>query len=235
MATSLGQEALIDMFAQASAKQSEALRQAVSQATLKALQGRELTLANIRSVLKTMTQAASAGIQKSVPGASPPDVETMLGAAFEGMDAALLQAVEANRRALKQFVEQGFGLQQERLQSAMADLEKFEDTLFATVGKAAQSAGEPLQGPWSHLLESMKVKGTGTGAQASAAVEQLMSQAQTALRSQRAMSLRAGQAMLDSYAALASGVLIGMAEGLQQGGKAKAAEASRPAPAAKKR
>lgn len=226
-----GQEALITMFAEASTRQSEALRQAVSQATLKALQGRELTLANIRSVLKTMTQAASTGIARN-DAAPPADVEALLGAAFEGMDGALLQAVEANRRALQQFVDQGIGLQQERLQSALADLEKMEDTLFATVGKAAQAAGTPLQAPWAHLLESMKLKGTDTGQQASAAVEQLMAQTQSALRSSRQMSLRAGQALLDSYAALASGVLIGMSEGLQQGGKARA-----PAPpaAAKKR
>ena len=146
------------------------------------------------------------------------------------MDGALLQAVEANRRALQQFVDQGIGLQQERLQSALADLEKMEDTFLATVGKAAQTAGAPLQGPWAHLLESMKLKGTDTGQQASAAVEQLMAQTQSALRSSRQMSLRAGQALLDSYAALASGVLIGMSEGLQQGGKARAA-----APAAAKK
>ena len=225
-----GHEALIKMFADASAKQSEALRQAVGQATLKALQGRELTLANIRNVLKTMTQAASAGIASN--SATPPaDVEALLGAAFEGMDGALLQAVEANRRALQQFVDQGIGLQQQRLQSALADLEKMEDTLFATVGKAAQTAGAPLQGPWAHLLESMKLKGTDTGQQASAAVEQLMAQTQSALRSSRQMSLRAAQALLDSYAALASGVLIGMSEGLQQGGKARAAA---PAPAKKR-
>ena len=225
-----GQEALIKMFADASAKQSEALRQAVGQATLKALQGRELTLTNIRNVLKTLTQAASAGIARN-DAVPPADVEALLGAAFEGMDGALLQAVEANRRALQQFVDQGVGLQQERLQSALADLEKMEDTFLATVGKAAQTAGAPLQGPWAQLLESMKLKGTDTGQQASAAVEQLMAQTQSALRSSRQMSLRAGQALLDSYAALVSGVLIGMSEGLQQGGKARAAA---PAPAKKR-
>jgi hypothetical protein len=210
-----GQDALIKMFADASAKQAETLRQSVAQATLRALQGRELTLANIRSVLKTMTQAASSGIAKNA--APSVDVDSLVNAAFEGMDDALLQAVEANRRALQQFVDQGVGLQQERLQGALADLEKLEDTFFASVGKAAQGAGGPLAGPWSQLLESMRVKGTDTGTQASAAVEQLMAQAQTAMRSSRQMSLRAGQALMDSYAALVSGVLIGMSEGLQQG------------------
>lgn len=213
----IDQDALITMFAEASAKQGEALRQAVSQVTLRALQGRELTLSNIRSVVKSVTEAASQGAAKNVlPGV---DIEALLGRAFEGMDAALLQAVEANRRALQQFLDQGVDLQQGRLQTAMTELEKMEDMLFAAVGKAAQGTAMPVvQGPWTQVLESMKLKGTGTGAQASAAVEQLMAQTRDALRGSRNFSLRAAQAMMDSYAAIASGVLIGMSDGLQQGG-----------------
>lgn len=215
----IDQDALIEMFSQASAKQGEALRKAVSDATLKALQGRELTLTNIRSVLKTVTQAASAGAaQSSLPEV---DVEALLGKAFAGMDSALLQAVEANRRALQQFVDQGAGLQEGPLQSALADLEKMEDVFIATVSKAAQGAGAQLQAPWSQVLESMKLKGTSTGAQAASTVEQLMSQAQSAMRGSRAMGLKTAQALMDSYSALVSGVLIGMSEGLQQGGSAE--------------
>ena len=57
----IDQDAMIDMFSQATTQQGEALRKAVSEATLKALQGRELTLKNIRGVLKTVTEAASTG------------------------------------------------------------------------------------------------------------------------------------------------------------------------------
>lgn len=218
-------DALVTMFSEASAKQGEALRKAVSDATLKALQGRELTLANIRGVLKTVTQATSAGAAQNPAAAI--DVEAMLGKAFAGMDAALLQAVEANRKALEQFVSQGVGVQQTQMKSALANLEKMEDTFFATVTKAAQSAGAPLQGPWAHVLESMKLQGTATGAQATMTVEQVMAQAQTAMRAGRASSMNAAQAMMNSYAALVSGVLIGMSEGLTKGAVPPAAERSR--------
>lgn len=227
----IDQDALIQMFAEAGARQSEALRQAVSQATLRALQGRELTLENIRGVLKTVTQAASAGAARNA--GEPEQVETLLETAVEGMDAALLQAVEAHRRALQSFVEQGAGLQQGGMKSAIAELEKLEDTFFAAVSKGAKATGTPLEGPWSHVLESMKANGTDTGTQASAAIQQLMAQAQTALRDSRAMGLKAGQALMDSYAALVSGVLIGMSEGLQQG--SKSSRSSRAASAARKR
>ena len=219
----IDQDALVTMFSEATAKQGEALRKAVSDATLKALQGRELTMANIKSVLKTVTTAASNGAAQN--GASPVDVEAMLTKAFAGMDSALLQAVEANRKALQQFVDQGAGLQEKQLKSALANIEKMEDTFFATVTQAAKGASGPMQGPWESVLGAMKMKGTDTGAQATQTVEQLMAQAQTALRDGRAATAKTAQAMLDGYAALVSGVLIGMSEGLQSGG-ADAASAS---------
>jgi len=103
------------------------------------------------------------------------------------------------------------------MKSALADLEKMEDVFIATVSKAAQSASAPLQGAWGQVIESMKLKGTDTGAQAASTVEQLMSQAQAAMREGRAVGVRTAKALMDSYSALVSGVLIGMSEGLQQG------------------
>jgi len=220
----IDQDALVNMFSEATAKQGEALRKAVSEATLKALQGRELTLANIRGVLKTVTEAASAGAAKS--GLPMPDVEGLLGQAFAGMDAALLKTVEANRRALEQFVSQGVDVQEKQIKAALANLEKMEDMFFATVSKAAQGAGQPLQGPWDQVLEAMKLKGTSTGAQASQTVEQLLAQTQSSLREGRSAGLRAAQAMMQSYSALVSGVLIGLSEGLQQSAPAKSAPSS---------
>ncbi len=219
----IDQDALIATFARASAKQGETLRHAVHDATLKALQGRELTMDNIKKVLKSVTQATSAGAAQNV--SSPLDVELMLQKAFAGMDAALLQAVEANRRALQQFVTQGTDLQQKPLKNALDNLEKMEDMFFATVTQAAKTATGPLQGPWEHVLGTMKSRGTETGAQATQSVEQLMGQAQTALRDTRAASAKAAQAMLDGYSALVSGVLIGMSEGLKTGSSATASNA----------
>jgi len=217
----IDQDAIIKMFSEATAKQGEMLRKGVSDATLKALQGRELTMENIKKVLKTVTTAATAGAAQNV--ASPVDVEAMLTKAFAGMDNALLQAVEANRKALQQFVDQGAGLKEKQLAGAIANIEKMEDTFFASVTKAVQAASGPMQGPWDHVLTTMKMKGTDTGAQATQTVEELMAQTQTALRQGRAAGTKAAQAMLDGYAALVSGVLIGMSEGLQSTGTSAAA------------
>ncbi len=221
-------DALIEMFETATAKQGEQLRKAVSEATLRALQTRELTLKNIRSTLGAVTQAAGAGMAKN-PIASA-DVPGLLDKAVAGIDDALLRAVEANRTALSSLMAQGADLREKQLGRAVQEMEKIEDSLMAAVRKMAGTASQaasPLAAPWNQVLEKMQAGGTLSGASAASAVEQLMEQTQTNLRAARGASLRALQAMTDSYAALASGVLIGMSEAMQRGA------AAAPAPAAK--
>lgn len=221
----IDQDALITRFSQATTQQGDALRKAVNETTLKALQGRELTLAHIRQVLATVAKAASTGAAGSALPAA--DVEALLGKAFAGMDAALEQAVQANRKALQQMVDQGVSLRETQLKKALADIEKMEDALFAAVRKAAAGAGAAPQGPWTGVLQAMQGKATGTGTQAQATIEQVMASAQDNLRQGRALGLRASQAMLDGYATLVSGVLIGMSDALQSGRPAAPASRSR--------
>lgn len=225
MKAGIDQDALITMFSQATAKQGEQLRKAVSEATLKALQGRELTMENIRKVLKSVSQASSAGLAQNP--ASPEDLEALVAKAFAGMDAALLQAVQANQKALQQFVDQGASLREGQLKSALDGLEQMEDMFFDAVGKGMKGVAAPLQGPWEQALEAMKLQGTNTGAQASQAVEQLMAQTRDAMRASRASGMKAAKAMMDGYAALVSGVLIGMSEGMSAGGSGAKAGGAR--------
>jgi len=215
--TMFDQQAMIDQFAQASAKGTEQLRKAVHDATLQALQGRELSLKNIRGVVGQVTQAASAGASQA--GAAN-QVEAMLDTAVAGMDDALLKAVEANRMALQRLVDQGVTLRETQLKKALTDLEKMEDTMMAAVKKAAAGAGEPLAGPWTQVLEKFNVSGTRTGAKATGTIEDMATQMQSAIRETRAASIKAAQTLAESYTALVSGVLIGMSDALRQGGSA---------------
>ena len=206
-------EALIGLFESATARQGEHLRRATTQATLAALQGRELTLKNIRGTLKAVADAASAGAARNVSDGIEP--EALLDKAVAGIDDALLKAVEANRMALGSLQAQGADLRDKHLAKALADLEKMEDTMFDALKKAAAGAASPMAGPWSQVLEKMQAGGTASGAQAALTAEQLTAQFQSAVRSTRAASLRAVQAMAENYAAMASGVLIGMQEAFQ--------------------
>lgn len=227
----IDQNALVDMFAEASAKQGERVRKAVADATLKALQTRELTLENMSKVIASVTQATSAGAAKNT--AAPSDVQALLRKAIDGMDAALLQAVQAQRKALQQLLDQGAGLRETQVKTAMDGIEKMEDMFFNAMNKAVKGAATPLQGPWQQAMAAMKVEGSATGAQASQAVEDLLANTRSALRQNRAAGLRMSQALLDSYAAMVSGVLIGMSEGLSGGTESGAQSKSKPAKSSK--
>jgi hypothetical protein len=210
-------DALIEMFQSASAKQGAQLKKAAGEATLAALQGRELTLKNIRAALQQVANAASAGIAKNVTAGIDP--EALLDKAVAGMDEALLKAVEANHTALSTLMAQGADLREKHLSKAIDDLEKMEDSLFSAMKKAAAGAGAPMAGPWSQVLEKMQAGGTLSGAQAASTAEQMAEQMQTAMKTSRAASMKAAQALAESYTAMVSGVLLGMSEALQASSK----------------
>ena len=217
MKSGIDQQALIDLFANASAQQTAQLREAVFKTTLGALQGRELSLKNIRTVLGTVAQAAGTGAAQNPLGNV--DAEALLDNAVAGMDDALIKAVEANRVALQQFVDKGVDLRETQLKKALADMDKFEDALIGTLKKSASVAGDPMAGPWAAVLEKLNLSGTQTGLKASGATEQLtaqMEQMQSAMRATRAAGLRAAQTLAESYTALVSGVLIGMSDAMRQ-------------------
>lgn len=218
-ASAIDQEALVKLFAKATSSQGEALRNTVRETTLKALQQRELTLVNIRKTLGAVTQAVSTGTAQS--DASPASVEKFLGEAFSGMDAALLQAVQAQRKALEQFVEQGVRVENEQMSAALKGLESMEETFFNAVTTAARQGDDALQKQWQQVLA--KVGGTNTGEQSRVSLEQLMDQARKVVRDGRSSGMQSARIMMDSYATLVSGVLIGMSEGLQSASPGRSA------------
>ncbi|MEO7246440.1 MAG: DUF6781 family protein [Rubrivivax sp.] len=227
-------DALITMFETASATGSAKLRQTVGDATLQALQGRELSLRNIRAVLGTMTQAANNGLARNAAPAI--DIDKMLDQAVAGMDDALLKAVDANRVALQQLAAQGADLREKHLQKALSDLEKMEDALIDSVQKSAGGASEQMAAAWGGVLDKLNAGGTLSGAKAASTAEQFAQQMKTmqgAMRDSRAASLRAAQVLAESYTAMVSGVLIGMSDAMRSPASAPA-EAPTRAKGAKK-
>ncbi len=208
----IDQDAIAALFSRATARQGDALRQAVCEATLKALQGRELTLENMRRVLKAVGIASSNGVADNPARAATQ--RSLLSHAVQGMDAAMLTAVQANRTALQQFMDLGVGLQSEQMKLALANLEKMEDLFVGVLGQVTQASADGLTGPWTKVLQAVRQDGTRAGTQASLVVAQLIAKSQLALRTGRSANVRAAQAMMDSYGSLVSGVLMGMSEAL---------------------
>lgn len=229
----LDQDELLKQMASEAVRKGEEVRAAVRDLTLKSLHGRQLTLAQIKDALRTVTEGVNIGAAKS-----PLDPEALLTDALAGMDDALLKAVEANRLALQKLTGDGHSFEDSRMKKALDELERYEDTLLRTVKQASAGATEKIRAQWAGVLKHTKLEGTDTGAQVASTLEQYGAQFQTAIRDSRTAGLKVAHAMTRNYATLVSGVLIGLSEALQQQGAGAAKPAARQSstkpPAAKK-
>ena len=204
--------------AQESVKQGENLRTAVRELTLNALRGRELTVEQIKRVVSAVTQGVNLGA-----ASSKADPERVLGEAFSGMDEAVLKAVQANHLALQQFSGQGGS----NMQRALDELERLEDEFVKTVKDATKKGSQQLRNQWASVLQQKEAAGIATQTQIEQTLEQFGDQMRDAVRQQRRTAVKATEAMMDNFNTLASGILIGLTEGLQQGKAKPEAKAKR--------
>lgn len=212
MAT-LNQNEILKKMATESVKQGENLRDAIRSITLQALQSRELTLTQIKQVIRSVTE----GVNLGAAGAKI-DPEKALSQAFDGMDDALLKAARANHLALQQLTGAGREFEDSQLNKALGDLEHLEDEFLKTIKQASDSASDRIKQQWAEVLKQAKPGQTDTGQEVAAMMEEYGKRSQTAFRESRAASLKTAHALTQNFATLASGVLIGLSEALQQKG-----------------
>ncbi len=214
---------VLKTLASQSIKQGSNVRAAVRDLTLKALQQRELTLEQIRKVLRSVTEGVSLGVGKREIKA-----EKALSDTVAGMDDALLKAVQASNVALHRLTGKGYDFEDSNLKQALDELEKLEDEFLKSIANATESATEKIKAPWDRVLEKTKLSGTATGTQVASTLRDYAKRAQAAMRAQRETSFKTAHLFTQNFATLASGILIGMSEGLgakpaAAKGKAKAA------------
>jgi hypothetical protein len=198
--------------ARESVKQGENLRTAVRELTLSALRGRELTVEQIKRVVRTVTEGVNMGA-----ATSKLDGEKVFSEAFSGMDEAVLKAVQANHLALQQLSAQGQSLRDSQMKQALDQLERLEDEFMNGVKEATRKGSKQLRDQWASVLQQKEAAGTATQTQIEATIEQFSDRMRDAVRLQRRTALKATEAMMENFTTLTSGILIGLTEGLQQG------------------
>jgi ElaB/YqjD/DUF883 family membrane-anchored ribosome-binding protein len=218
-----------------SMKQGSNVRVAVRDLTLKALQQRELTLDQIRRVLRSVTEGVSLGV-----GTREVKVEKALSDTVAGMDDALLKAVEASNVALHRLTGEGYDYEDSNLKQALDELERLEDEFFASIASASETAAEKMRAPWQQAISHARRSGTATGTQVTATLRDYAVRAQAAMRAQRATGFKTAHLLTQNFAILASGILIGMSEGLgathpKPRKSTTAPRARKPAPAVKRK
>ena len=210
---------VLKTLASQSIKQGSNVRATVRDLTLKALQQRELTLNQIGKVLRSIVEGVHLGVAKREM-----KVEKALSDTVAGMDDALLKAVEASNVALHRVTGEGYDYEDSNLKRALDELEKLEDEFFRSLVQATDSASEKIKAPWERVLKKTTLSGTATGTQVASTIRDYAKRAQAAMRAQRETGFKTAHLLTQNFATLASGILIGMSEGL--GGKRKTSKAT---------
>jgi len=150
---------VLKSLASQSVKQGSDVRAAVRDLTLKAMQQRELTLVQIRKVLRSVTEGVNLGVANREL-----KVEKVLADTVAGMDDALLRAVQASNVALHRLTGEGYDYEDSNLKQALDELEKLEDEFLQSIAKATESATEKIKAPWDRVLEDARWRWHSAGA-----------------------------------------------------------------------
>jgi ElaB/YqjD/DUF883 family membrane-anchored ribosome-binding protein len=153
------QDELLKQLAAESVKQGTNLRKAVRDLTLESLQLRELSLDQIKRVVRNIGEGINLGL-----AAQKTDAGKALEDALAGIDDALLKTVQATRVALERLgTDKPF--EDSPWKQAFNDLEKLEDAFLTTLQQTSDNASEEIRKQWATVLKNAKVSGTGTGEQ----------------------------------------------------------------------
>jgi hypothetical protein len=183
-----------------SMRRGEDIRRRVHDVTLAALQNRRFDREGIREVVRAVTEGVTRGADAGSSG-----LRERLGEAFRGMDGALTKSVDAGQQALRQMLATGRGFSDHELKQGLAGLRKIEHDFVETVNEVAASANERLRPELKEALRQTLHAGTETGRQTARLMAEFTL---TGIELAGEFSAR--------FMQLASGVLAGMADALQQ-------------------
>lgn len=187
------------------------IRSQVRDLTLRALKGRHLDAEAVKQVVKAVGEGVNLGLERRGG-----EIRLALSEAVAGVDEALAKSAEAIRLALQQLTSQSRDFTAVDLRLALDDLKRLEKEFLSTLGDAAEVTGGKVRQEFRDLADHARRAGTDTGAKVSATVSEF----ENRLRAVAAEGTVAGKAgareMSARLAALASGILAGLADALHE-------------------
>jgi hypothetical protein len=192
------------------------IRERVREITLRALQSRRLDFDGVRDVMKSMTEGISVGAERRGH-----DVRTALADAFTGMDQAMSKAAQAASLALKELADRGREFSNTELRQGLDRMRQMEGDFMDSVRQVSQAASGSVKSEWQELINHAQRAGTDTGRVISETARDF-SMRMTATASDGAIAgMEAARQFGERFAALASGMLAGMAEAIRPDDKSK--------------
>jgi hypothetical protein len=193
-----------------SVAQGEHIRERVRELTLRALQSRRLDFGSIREVMRSMSEGISMGAERR--GA---DVRAALADAFTGMDQAMSKAAQASSLALKELADRGREFSDTELKQGLERMRQMEGDFLDAVRQVSQAAGGTVRSEWQELITHAQRAGTDTGKVISNTARDFSMRMSSAMSDSAVAGMEAARQFGERFAALASGVLAGMAEAIR--------------------
>ena len=188
------------------------IRERVRELTLQALQSRHLDFDSIRDVMKSMTEGISVGAERRGH-----DVRSALADAFTGMDQAMSKAAQASSLALKELADRGREFSNTELRQGLDRMRQMEGDFLDSVRQVSQAAGGTVKNEWQELIAHAQRAGTDTGRVISGTARDFSARMTATMSDSAIAGMDAARQFGERFAALASGVLAGMAEAIRPG------------------
>jgi ElaB/YqjD/DUF883 family membrane-anchored ribosome-binding protein len=192
------------------------IRARVHELTLLALNSQRFDRAGMREVLRAVTEGAATGAEKSTT-----DMRLAMAQALQGMDQALRTSAEAGHMALKTLAATGRQFSDAEVKTALANLRKLEDDFLNTVGQVADATGAQVQPALREALRNARKTGTETGRQVAYTMGDFAQKFSAASADAAVAGLEAAGHFGARFAAVASGVLGGLADALRASAERK--------------
>jgi hypothetical protein len=167
-------------------------------------------------VIRAVTEGAATGAEKTTT-----DMRLAMSEALRGMDQALRTSAEAGHMALKTLAATGKTFSDSEFKTALANLRKLEDDLLNTVGQVADAASMQVQPELREALRSARKSGTETGKQVALTMGDFAQKFSAASADAAIAGIEAAGQFGARFAAVASGVLGGLADALRASAEKK--------------
>jgi len=192
------------------------IRAKVHELTLLALNAQRFDRNGMREVIRAVTEGAATGAEKTTA-----DMRLAMSEALRGMDQALRTSAEAGHMALKTLAATGKTFSDSEFKTALANLRKVEDDFLATVGQVADAASAKVQPELREALRNARKSGTETGKQVALTMGDFAQKFSAASADAAIAGIEAAGQFGARFAAVASGVLGGLAEALRASAEKK--------------
>lgn len=188
--------------------------------TLQALQGGGLDKTAVQSVVNAVLQGAQRHTSAQTEATAQALRDTV-----RGLDEALATAAQATQLAIREATGRGHAFSETTLQRASQDLATLESLLVDTLNQSAQQTTGFTQSTLRDLAAHAKTSGTAVGKMVQAALAPLGQAVVDAAQQQVQMGTDMLRQEAALFAAMAAGMLEGVAERLRAFPSAKPTEA----------